>query len=71
MLHRCCSRIVRSFYALDNNEYPVRPGVAPSDVVKAWGELKADDVPLTAIAENAAKARVLIDKVGFDQGPGS
>mgnify|MGYP000928136156 CR=1 FL=1 len=58
-------------YAEVNNEYPVSPKVEPSAVVKSWGTLKADQLPLAAIAKHRKKASELVDKVGFDAGPGS
>jgi iron(III) transport system substrate-binding protein len=56
-------------YAEANGEYPVVDGVAASPLVASWGELKADDLPLTTIAEFRKKASELVDRVQFDQGP--
>lgn len=58
-------------YAEIVNEYPLKDGVAVSDRVKAWGTLKADKLPLADIAKNRKKASEIMDKVGFDQGPGA
>ncbi|MBL8567041.1 MAG: Fe(3+) ABC transporter substrate-binding protein [Hyphomicrobiaceae bacterium] len=58
-------------YAEQVNEYPLKGGVAVSDRVKAWGELKADKLPLAEIAKSRKKASEIMDKVGFDQGPGA
>jgi iron(III) transport system substrate-binding protein len=58
-------------YAAANNEYPVRPDVAPSKIVQSWGELKADKIPLADWARFRKKASELVDKVGFDNGPSS
>ncbi|HTN96200.1 MAG TPA: Fe(3+) ABC transporter substrate-binding protein [Nordella sp.] len=52
-------------------EYPVEPGIKPSDIVAAWGTLKADPLPLADIAKNRKAASELVDKVGFDEGPAS
>lgn len=52
-------------------EYPVEPGVEPSDIVKAWGTLKPDALPLADIAKNRKAASELVDKIGFDEGPAS
>jgi iron(III) transport system substrate-binding protein len=52
-------------------EYPVESGVEPSDIVKAWGTLKADTLPLADIAKNRKAASELVDKIGFDDGPAS
>lgn len=58
-------------YAETNGEYPVVAGVPESDLVRSWGELKADPLPLETIAELRRKASELIDKVRFDAGPSS
>ncbi len=52
-------------------EYPVEPGIKPSDIVSAWGTLKPDTLPLADIAKNRKAASELVDKVGFDEGPAS
>ena len=61
----------QKLYAGANNEYPVRVGVAPSDIVASWGQLKADPIPLADWAKLRKKASELVDKVGFDDGPAS
>jgi iron(III) transport system substrate-binding protein len=58
-------------YATVNNEYPVHPKVAPSDIVQSWGRLKPDLLPLENIAKYRKKASELVDKVNFDAGPSS
>jgi len=61
----------QQLYVQKNSEYPVVAGVEPSDLVKSWGPLKADPLPLAKIAELRKKASELIDKVRFDAGPSS
>ncbi|MGH6815610.1 MAG: Fe(3+) ABC transporter substrate-binding protein [Hyphomicrobiaceae bacterium] len=58
-------------YAEVNNEYPISPGVPVSAIVKSWGTLKADSLPLENIAKFRKRASELVDKVAFDQGPSS
>lgn len=58
-------------YAEIVNEYPLKDGVKVSDRVNAWGPLKADKLPLADVARNRKKASEIMDKVGFDQGPGA
>ncbi len=58
-------------YAALNHEYPVKEGVAPSELVQSWGELKADPIALEDIAKLRRQASELVDKVGFDNGPGT
>lgn len=53
-------------YAELNHEYPVKPGVEYSALVKEWGTYKADELPLEKIAENYDKALKLVDEVKFD-----
>ena len=58
-------------YAEANYEYPVKPSVPTSDLVKSWGEPKPDDTTLDAVAENRKRASELVDEVNFDGGPQS
>jgi iron(III) transport system substrate-binding protein len=61
----------QELYAHKNGEYPVVPGVEASDLVKSWGALKPDPLPLDKVASFRKKASELIDKVRFDAGPSS
>jgi len=65
------SEEAQGIYATANNEYPVNPKVSPSDIVKSWGTLKPDPLPLENIAKYRKKASELVDKVNFDAGPSS
>lgn len=55
-------------YAETLNEYPAVPGVAQSDLVKSWGELKPDALPLSKINEFKKRASELVDEIHFDAG---
>lgn len=57
----------QQIYARDNHEYPVKDGVARSDVVSSWGNFKADTVGLAAVASYRAAASKLVDIVDFDR----
>ncbi len=59
----------QAVYASANNEYPISPSVPPSDVVKSWGVLKPDQLPLANIVKFRKRASELVDKVAFDAGP--
>ncbi|MFB2549622.1 Fe(3+) ABC transporter substrate-binding protein [Ensifer soli] len=59
----------QKIYAEKVYEYPVAPGAEPSDVVKGFGALKADPLPLADIAANRKTASELVDKVGLNEGP--
>jgi iron(III) transport system substrate-binding protein len=61
----------QSLMARQNFEHPVRPGIALDPTVAAWGELKADPMPLPEVAANRKLASELVDKVGFNAGPGT
>lgn len=65
------SDTAQQVYAEANYEYPVKPGVAVSERVKSWGEIKPDSLPLAEIANNRKTASELVDKVGFNDGPSS
>lgn len=54
-------------YADINFEYPVKPGVAWSERVRAWGTFVHDDLPLNTVAANRGPAIRLIDEVGFNE----
>ena len=58
-------------YAEVNHEYPVKTGVAVSERVASWGELKADPVLLIDVAAQRPKASEMVDRTGFDDGPNS
>ena len=58
-------------YADKNFEYPVEPGLEPSEIVKSFGTLKADTLPLIDIAKNRKMASEMVDRVGLNDGPSS
>jgi iron(III) transport system substrate-binding protein len=61
----------QKLYAEANNEYPVSSRVPPSAIVQSWGKLKADPLPLENIGKYRKRASELVDKVGYNEGPGS
>jgi iron(III) transport system substrate-binding protein len=61
----------QQIYADKNFEYPVEPGLKPSEVVQGFGELKADTLPLVDIGNNRKAASEMVDRVGLNDGPGS
>jgi iron(III) transport system substrate-binding protein len=63
------SREAQQIYAEKVFEYPVMPGAEPSPVVKSFGEIHPDKLPLADIAKNRKLASELVDKVGFNDGP--
>jgi iron(III) transport system substrate-binding protein len=65
------SPAAQQIYASQVYEYPVAPGVAPSEQVLAWGKIKPDTLPLAEIAANRKAASEMVDRVGLDDGAGS
>jgi iron(III) transport system substrate-binding protein len=53
-------------YADLNYEYPVRAGIPVNPTIAGYGQLKADPMPISQIAEHKKAAANLVDKVGFD-----
>lgn len=56
----------QKIYAEANHEYPVKTGIATSDLVKSWGTFKADKLPLSKIADFSSEATKMVDKVDFN-----
>jgi iron(III) transport system substrate-binding protein len=58
--------VAQQQYASLNMEYPVKEGVALSDLVKSWGTFKEDSLPLSTVSEYRGAALRLLDEVKFD-----
>ncbi|PCJ33050.1 MAG: iron ABC transporter substrate-binding protein [Gammaproteobacteria bacterium] len=56
----------QSLYASLNMEYPVNAKIEPSEMVKSWGEFKADVIPLSTVIKHQQAAYNLLDEVKFD-----
>lgn len=65
------SHAAQQIYAEKNFEYPVESDLPASAMVQSFGTLKADTLPLAEIAKNRKLASEIVDRVGFDDGPGS
>lgn len=52
-------------FAEANYEYPVNPNVQPSELMKSWGDFKAQDLNLTELGDNNAAAVKLFNEVGW------
>lgn len=55
----------QKWYAEANQEHPVKAGVAPSEMLKGWGEFKADSLNLSELGKNNAAAVKIMDKAGW------
>ena len=56
----------QKIYAETNYEFPVKPGVERSELVKSWGEFTPDATPLADIAAARAAALKIMETVDFD-----
>lgn len=56
----------QKIYAETNYEFPVKPGVERSDLVKSWGEFTPDATPLAEIAKARPAAVKIMETVDFD-----
>lgn len=52
-------------FAETNYEYPVNPAVEPAELLTSWGTFKEQDIQLTVLGENNAKAIMLFNEVGW------
>jgi iron(III) transport system substrate-binding protein len=48
-----------------NNEYPIRPEIAPSPALAALGSFREEDVPLDALGRHQAEAARIFEEVGW------
>ena len=56
----------QGLFASLNQEYPANPTVQPSPEVAAWGEFKADSVPLEVAGKRQVEATMLMDRAGWN-----
>ncbi len=56
----------QQLYAQLNMEYPVKAGVAPSELVASWGSYRADSLAIEKVAAQRKTALRLLDEVRFD-----
>jgi iron(III) transport system substrate-binding protein len=60
------SDAAQKIYAETNHEFPVKPGVAKSDLVASWGDFTADGTALADIAKARGAALKIMETVNFD-----
>jgi len=56
----------QSDYATANYEYPVNAAVEPSDLLKSWGEFKAQDIDLSLLGQLNADAVRVMNEAGWE-----
>ena len=52
----------QQWYAEKNLEYPIKPGVQPSEILVSWGEFNADSLSLHQLGELNAQAVIVMDR---------
>ncbi|WP_298610756.1 Fe(3+) ABC transporter substrate-binding protein [uncultured Thiothrix sp.] len=55
----------QAWYAEHNQEYPVKPSVSASSLLKSWGAFKADSINLSELGKHNAEAVKIMDTVGW------
>ncbi|MCQ4286615.1 extracellular solute-binding protein [Pseudomonas stutzeri] len=55
----------QSIFAGTNMEFPANPNVEPSAEVAAWGDFKADTIPVEVAGKRQAEAIMLMDRAGW------
>ena len=65
-LEYLASDSAQKYFAAGNNEYPVVASVETTEAVDQLGEFKADDVDLSAVAENLPAAQQIFNEVGWE-----
>ena len=55
----------QSIFADINMEFPANPDVKPSAEVTAWGDFKADTIPVEVAGKRQAEAIMLMDRAGW------
>jgi len=65
LLEFLASEEAQHWYAETNNEFPVREDVPASELLKSWGEFKADDIALEELGIHNADAVRLMDRAGW------
>ena len=65
LLEFLASKEAQQWYAKVNFEYPVRTDVEASDLLKSWGDFKADSINLNQLGVNNAEAVKIMDRAGW------
>jgi iron(III) transport system substrate-binding protein len=55
----------QEIYASVNYEFPVKKGVARSELVNSWGSFKADALGLSEISRLSPAAQRVVDRAGW------
>ncbi len=60
------SEAAQSVFAQANYEYPANKSVEPSDLLKSWGEFKAQDINLVELGKYNQRAVEIFNEVGWE-----
>ena len=66
LLEWMSSAEAQGLFASLNQEYPANPAIKPSAEVAAWGEFKADSIPLEVAGKRQVEATMLMDRAGWN-----
>ncbi len=66
MMEWLSSDKAQNIYAEIVGEYPVKPGVEPSTLVKSFGDFDADETSLAAIGAARPAALKIVERIDFD-----
>jgi iron(III) transport system substrate-binding protein len=64
------SKQAQELYARETLEYPIALGAEPAAVVRSFGAFEADSVAMSDVVKYRDTAAELVDKTGFNNGPG-
>lgn len=61
----------QQIYGAQVYEYPVKADIEASDIVRGFGAITPDDLPIGEVAKNLRAASEMVDRVGLNDGAGS
>ncbi len=65
LLEFLSAKEAQGVFAEANYEYPVNDEVQPSQLLESWGEFKEQDIPLSVLGDNNAKAIMIFNEIGW------
>jgi len=65
LLEFLTGEVAQGEFASANYEFPVNANVEPSELLKSWGDFNEQDIPLSTLGENNAKAIMIFNEVGW------
>ncbi|MBO1004808.1 Fe(3+) ABC transporter substrate-binding protein [Pseudogracilibacillus auburnensis] len=65
LLEFLSAKEAQATFAEANYEYPVNEEVNPTELLQSWGDFKEQDIPLSSLGDNNAKAIMIFNEVGW------